>query len=146
MKLCDVSKLGEKDDPLDLVKGEPCVLLMDEAHAPMSENKNKEKAMEITNTRLKTCMEQAADTNLIVLFTGTPVQEDEDRLDLTGNATPQLLSLACGVRLWRNILVSWNMADANPFGKSVSIFISVYSTTQHAGARGSTVKQARKAR
>ena len=79
---------------------------MDEAHGLISQNTNQEKAR-ATKNRLRRRIEQAKKANLIVLFTGTPVQEEDD--DVNRPATPQLLLIARGMRKQRNILVSWNM-------------------------------------
>ena len=109
-KVCDQSTLGAKsNEELEQPKNKnrtPYVLLVDEAHGLISRNTNQEKAME-TKNRFRQRIAGADKANLIVLFTGTPVQEDDD--DVNRPTTPQLLLIARGIRKQRNILVSWNM-------------------------------------
>ena len=107
-KVCDQSTLGGVNDHHMESKSrtDPYVLLVDEAHGLISQNTNQEKARE-TKDLFRKRIERADKANLIVLFTGTPVQEDDD--DVNRSATPRLLLIARGLSKQRNILVSWNM-------------------------------------
>ena len=103
--ITDISGIGTKAGAETLKT--PYVLIMDEAHELIT-LEGHDKSKDTTQRTLSKRIADADPSDLVVLFSGTPVQEDEDEAGAQDSSNPRLLDLALGTRD-RNILVSWNM-------------------------------------